>query len=202
MSGRPPRGVGGRGPVLLLLAALGLGCAGCRATPHPAAGPLEQVARRAIEAIRDRDFGTLGRLAHPELGVRLSPYAYVLPESDVVLSAAELAGAADDRSVRTWGVRDGSGEPIRGSLAEYWESFVYDVDFAAADEVAWERRLGHGNSIDNREQVYPGARTLEYHFRGFDPELEGLDWRSLRLVFASQDDRWYLVAIIHDQWTI
>ena len=202
MRGRQPRDVAGRGLVLLLLGALWLGVAGCGDQRHPAAGPFEQVARRTIEAIRDRDFATLGRLAHPELGVRFSPYAYVRPQSDVVLTGAELAAGASDPRVRTWGVRDGSGEPIRGNLADYWESFVYDVDFAAADEVAWDRRLGHGNSIDNRDRVYPGTRTVEYHFRGFDPELDGLDWRSLRLVFASHDDRWYLVAIIHDQWTI
>jgi UDP-N-acetyl-2-amino-2-deoxyglucuronate dehydrogenase len=31
---------------------------------------------------------------------------------------------------------------------------------------------------------------------------EGMDWRSLRLVFEKKNDIWYLVGIIHDQWTI
>jgi (p)ppGpp synthase/HD superfamily hydrolase len=29
-----------------------------------------------------------------------------------------------------------------------------------------------------------------------------MDWRSLRLVFEKKDDIWYIVGIIHDQWTI
>jgi (p)ppGpp synthase/HD superfamily hydrolase len=29
-----------------------------------------------------------------------------------------------------------------------------------------------------------------------------MDWRSLRLVFEKKNDIWYLVGIIHDQWTI
>lgn len=187
----------------LWLAVLGPIVAGCSETaPHPAAGAVEEVAERAIAAVRDRDFETLARLAHPERGVRFSPYAYVRPESDVTLTAAELAVADRDRAVRLWGERDGSGEPIRMTVEEYWRHFVYDLDFAAAGETAWERRLGRGNSLDNRAEVYPGSRSVEYHVRGVDPELEGLDWRSLRLVFVPEGARWYLVAIIHDQWTI
>jgi hypothetical protein len=29
-----------------------------------------------------------------------------------------------------------------------------------------------------------------------------MDWRSLRLVFEEQGGSWYLVGIVHDQWTI
>jgi (p)ppGpp synthase/HD superfamily hydrolase len=43
---------------------------------------------------------------------------------------------------------------------------------------------------------------VEYHFSGFDPKYEGMDWRSLRLVFEEKDNIWHLVGIIHDQWTI
>jgi len=43
---------------------------------------------------------------------------------------------------------------------------------------------------------------VEYHFPGIDPQYGGLDWRSLRLVFQQSGGEWYLVGIIHDQWTI
>jgi hypothetical protein len=42
---------------------------------------------------------------------------------------------------------------------------------------------------------------VEYYFPGFDLQLQGMDWRSLRLVFTLYDNTWYLVGIIHDQWT-
>lgn len=43
---------------------------------------------------------------------------------------------------------------------------------------------------------------VEYHFPGFEKKYEGKDWKSLRLVFEKKNDRWYLVGIVHDQWTI
>jgi hypothetical protein len=37
---------------------------------------------------------------------------------------------------------------------------------------------------------------------GAKPEYAGLDWASLLLVFEQYESRWYLVALVHDQWTI
>jgi hypothetical protein len=43
---------------------------------------------------------------------------------------------------------------------------------------------------------------MEYHFSGFEAQYEGMDWESLRLVFIQEDSTWYLVGIVHDEWTI
>jgi hypothetical protein len=43
--------------------------------------------------------------------------------------------------------------------------------------------------------------VVEYYFPGFDPQYEGMDWRSLRLIFLQDNDVWYLAGIVHDQWT-
>jgi hypothetical protein len=29
-----------------------------------------------------------------------------------------------------------------------------------------------------------------------------MDWESLRLVFVQEDGAWWLVGIVHDEWTI
>jgi len=29
-----------------------------------------------------------------------------------------------------------------------------------------------------------------------------MDWRSLKLVFKEKDGNWYLVGVVHDEWTI
>jgi hypothetical protein len=42
---------------------------------------------------------------------------------------------------------------------------------------------------------------VEYHFTGFEPDYGGLDWRSLRLVFMQDGDEWFLIGIVHDEWT-
>lgn len=161
-------------------------------------------ARAAVEALRDRNWEALAALVHPTRGVRFSPYGYVRvgTEGDRVLTPAELRQAWTDKTVHLWGHYDGSGEPIRLTFAGYFERFVYDKDFAQAPQVGYNRILGRGNTLQNWWQVYPGSILVEYHFPGTDPRYQGMDWRSLRLVFADEGGTWYLVGIIHDEWTI
>ena len=134
-------------------------------------------------------------------GLRFTPYAYVQP-SDLVFPTQQIPGLFDDAAVYHWGVYDGSGEPIDLTFAQYYEDFVYDQDYAQAEEVGYNERLGSGNSIENSQAFYPDAFVVEYHFSGFDPQYAGMDWRSLRLVFQQHEGAWYLVGIIHDEWTI
>lgn len=46
-------------------------------------------------------------------------------------------------------------------------------------------------------------RRVEYYVEGtLVGGQPGNDWRALRLVFELVDGRYYLVGIIHDEWTI
>lgn len=165
-------------------------------------GALEARAREAIAALSAADYEDLSRLIHPQKGVRFSPEAFVDEARDQVFSAAEIARAAVDPSPRTWGAWDGSGEEIRLSFREYVERFVWDADFAAADTVAVDQRIGLSTTVDNIRAVYRDAAVVEFHVAGSDPRYEGMDWRSLRLVFERQDDNWFLVGVVHDQWSM
>jgi hypothetical protein len=163
----------------------------------------QQVLDRASEVIvllKNKDMVTLSRYVHPVLGLRFSPYAFV-KDTDQVFSSSQVAGLLADSTVYSWGNYDGSGAPIELTFVQYYYQFVYDVDFAAAPQVALNHRLGEGNSLDNAQEFYPGSMIVEYYFPGFDPQYEGMDWRSLRLLFLQDNDSWYLVGIIHDQWT-
>jgi len=144
----------------------------------------------------------LASLVHPANGVRFSPYAYVDPKRDVVLSRSELTSTWRDNRSFGWGNYDGTGDPIELPIRDYFQSFVYDVDFASAKKVGYNSVLGRGNTTNNAREIYPQSTIVEYHFSGFDPSFEGMDWRSLRLVFAEKHGDWYLVGVIHDQWTI
>ncbi len=62
--------------------------------------------------------------------------------------------------------------------------------------------IGSSNSLNNLETVYNGCNFTESYFSGFDKKFEGMDWSSLRLVFKKHLDRFYLIAIVHDKWTI
>jgi len=164
----------------------------------------DEVAVRAAEiilALKDEDLTTLASLVHPDQGVRFSPYTYVRDE-DLVFSGERIEEILADQTVYTWGSFDGTGEPIQFTFREYYDRFVYDVDFARPDVVGFSETIGMGNTINNIAEVYPQAITVEYHFEGFDPQFVGLDWRSLRLVLEETEGAWYLVAVVHDEWTI
>jgi hypothetical protein len=154
-----------------------------------------------INALKEKDMGRLVELVHPQMGLRFSPYATV-KDSDQVFQAAQVAGLMTDPTVYLWGHFDGSGEPINLTFADYYAKFVYDEDFTNAPQIALNHRLGMGNSIDNISEYYQEAMVVEFYFPGFDPQYEGMDWRSLRMVFLQSNGSWYLAGLVHDQWTI
>jgi hypothetical protein len=173
-----------------------------------ASEPVAARAAQIILALKDREWGTLGGLVHPAKGVRLSPYSHVRANpadpggTDLMFSAEQITGLWSDPTVYHWGTFDGSGEPIDYTFQQYYERFVYDVDFAQPDVVGFNQIVGQGNTINNIASVYPSAQVVEYHFEGFDPQYAGLDWRSLRLVLEEMGGTWYLTGIVHDEWTI
>ncbi len=177
------------GTVLLL--------SGCAQQPS-----LAERADEVVTLLAARQFDRLAGYVHPEKGVRFSPSAFIDLQSDRVLSADQLAAVAKDKARYHWGLAEGSGAPIELSFADYVQHHVYDADFAQAEKVAVDKTLGQGTSVNNLAEVYPGSRFVEYHFPGFDPQFEGLDWKSLRLVFEEQQGTWFLVGIIHAQWSI
>ncbi len=154
-----------------------------------------------ISALKNKDMNKLSQLVHPQMGLRFSLYATV-KDTDQVFPAEKVAGLMDDPTAYLWGHYDGSGEPINLTFADYYSKFVYDEDFASAPQIALNHRLGVGNSIDNIFEYYQSSMVVEFYFPGFDPQYAGMDWRSLRLVFMQDNGTWYLVGIVHDQWTV
>jgi len=163
---------------------------------------IEDRAVSVLTAIKNFDMEKLADAVHPDKGVRFSPYGYVDVDNDLVFTAEEVKNLANDTKTYLWGHYDGSGEPINLSFPDYYKRFIYDADFINAEQVGYNKALGQGNTLNNSFEVYKNSIIVEYHFSGIDPKYEGMDWRSLRLVFEKKNDVWYLVGIIHDEWTI
>ena len=79
---------------------------------------------------------------------------------------------------------------------------MYDVDFAQAPEIYVNQKFERGNTINNIFDVYSGKSIIDYHFPQIDPQYEGIDRRSLYLIFDQIDGEWYLIGIVHGAWTI
>ncbi len=165
-------------------------------------GIIEERSMEILTAIKNFDMEKLAAAVHPDKGVRFSPYGYVEVDKDLVFTADEVKNLANDSKTYLWGYYDGSGEPITLTFRDYYRRFIYDADFVNADQVGYNKQLGHGNTINNSFEVYKNSIIVEYHFPEIDPKYEGMDWRSLRLVFEKKNDIWYLVGVIHDEWTI
>ncbi len=192
--------------LVLALAAACLTGASCAPSRHVSQeseprSAIEANGRSALVALAARDTERFSAYVHPIKGVRFSPYGYV-DETHVVFRREEVAALLQEPTVRTWGNYDGSGDPIEGTFADYFARFVYDLDFAAAPQQSVNAPIGTGNTVDKTADVYPGGMVLEYHFPGIDPSFGGMDWRSLRLVFEEFRGEWFVVAVIHAEWTI
>lgn len=165
---------------------------------------IESRAKETIQVLKQHDLKKLAELIHPKKGVQFSPYSYIHVSSDVQVPGSGLAALWTNTSTTHWGDYDGSGDPIDLTFPDYWDKFVYNEDFAAAPQISYNLILGKGNMINNVFSVYPTTSfiTVEYHFPGIDPQFDGMDWTSLRLVYENSGSQWYLVAIVHDQHTM
>ena len=171
-------------------------------TPTPVPMTLAEISFEVITALKASDMNRLAEFVHPSLGLRFSPYAYI-SDNDLVFQKVAIPSIMRSPTTYTWGTYlDGSGTPIELKFKDYYPLFVYSADFANPDQKAFNQSIGQGNTINNLTAYYPGAEFVEYHFTGFDPQLEGKDWQSLRLVFLIQNGKYYLLGIVHDQWTI
>lgn len=163
---------------------------------------VQDVAVKTITALSDKDSKKLAELIHPTIGVRFSPYAFVNKDKDVVLSKEEIGNFFSDSKTYLWGYTDGKGNPIELTPGEYYTKYIYSVDYKNAPKISFNKALGSGNTSDNITEVYASAQFVEYYFPGFNKKYEGMDWKSLRLVFQQVEGKWYLVGVVHAQWTI
>ncbi|WP_341280151.1 hypothetical protein [Paenibacillus sp. FSL H8-0537] len=162
-----------------------------------------EAAATVMRAIKNSDMQTVAAWVHAKKGIRFSPYAYVDVESDLTFKQDTLNGLMEDSKTYVWGTSAGSGEPIHLTYADYYKQFVYDADFAKDGTISLNEVQGKSTTTNNLNEVYPKESYdfVEYYIDGIDPAVEGMDWRSLRLVFEKIGDDRALVGIIHDQWT-
>ena len=154
-----------------------------------------------LELIKNKQYDKLA--SHIKDSILFSPYGYIDIANGIKFTATSLASYFYKKrdTKLNWGSYDGSGETISLTATEYFQKFVYDVDFLNAPNISLNKTLSHGNSLNNLAAVYKNSIYTEFYFPGFDKKYGGMDWRSLKLVFKRATGKLYLIAIIHDQWT-
>lgn len=136
-----------------------------------------------------------------DTSILFSPYTFL--EKDE-LQRFSLDDLAQKQLVEyRWGVYDGSGEPIDLSVKAYFEKFVFNFDYTAntVKTTVYEGLIpSRGNELNNINQQFPNTKTVEFYH---PPTSYGdLDWNCLLLIIDSQQGKFKLRAIVHNQWTI
>jgi hypothetical protein len=157
---------------------------------------IETKAWKILKAIKEKEFAQLADIVHPVKGLSFS-YEGTLYAGNV--KASELSTIMDNEEKRFHGTFDGSGKDWSFNFKEYYERFIYDRDFTGAEEIGYNQIIGWGCTIKDNLADYPGCIIVEYHIPSSE---KGNPWSSLRLVFEELKGTWFLVGIIHDEWTI
>lgn len=154
-----------------------------------------------VLAIKQEDWNTLSSLVHPD-GVTFTPYSTVDREMDLTFTPQQIKKLAKDDSVYVWGFTDGKGDPIQMTMTDYFSRYVFNADYSQAPQIGIDRIQMTGNALENLSDAYPGCRFVDLCYPMIDPSLGGADWCSLRLVFQAEGDCWYLVGVVHGEWTV
>ena len=165
---------------------------------------LLRITENILITLKNKNYSAFANYIHPVEGIRFSPYGYVDTVHDMKFSKQKFINETgkDGQEMIVWGAFDGTGDPIKMTLNNYMNRFVYDVDFIKPEKRKVNEFIGGGNSLNNLLSVYKGCEFTESHFSGFEEKYGGMDWKSLRLVFRNRNGRFLLVGIVHDEWTI
>ena len=165
---------------------------------------LLRLTNNILVALKNKNYSAFADYIHPASGIRFSPYGYVDTLSHLRFSRDKFIATAkdDNQEMIVWGKFDATGDPIKMTLNNYLQRFVYDVDFIKPEKRTVNEFIGTGNSLNNLLSVYKNCDFTESYFSGFKKEYAGMDWKSLRLVFKERNGKFFLVGIVHDEWTI
>lgn len=154
-----------------------------------------------LQIMEAKEYAGLARFISDE-GIFFSPYGSADTTKSKVLSRLQYLELLKNNKQVLWGHADGTGEAIRLTIPQYFKKYVYDVAFLKAEQTSVNKLIDPDSAISKVPSVYANHPFVQFYFPGFNKEYEGMDWKSLLLVFKQQQSKYYLVAVIHNQWKI
>ena len=161
---------------------------------------IKKMNSQLISLIQSKKYVEISEFIHPQKGVNFSMYAFTDPKNVKKFSKSEFEKYVNSKIKFTWGNQDGTGEPLILTIKDYFENWVFKRDFSKS-QYSFNEFQGSGNSLNNLQKVYPHSDFTENYIAGSE-KYGGLDWNSLRFVFEKFEGKYYLIAIINDQWTV
>jgi len=144
---------------------------------------LLKMTQNIMTTLKNKNYSAFANYIHPVQGIRFSPYGFVDTVHDIKFSKQKFINVAGqvEQDMIVWGAFDGTGDPIKMTLNNYMQRFVYDVDFVKPEKRSVNKFIGGGNSLNNLLAVYKDCDFTESHFSGFEKKRR---WHGLEK-FAS-----------------
>ena len=170
--------------------------------PDGARSLVEKKARKAILALKKRNMLALSRLIHPSKGLRFSAFTGV-NDKEPLIPADQVAKLLRSDNKFASEPKGASGDDEDLTFSQYYKKYIYDRDFANVEQVTFNQNRPMGTIRSNIHQFYPDSIAVEYFSPSPDLGHLGNNWKVLTLVFQkANDNEWYLVGIVHNEWTI
>ncbi len=158
-------------------------------------------AEAVITILQDNQLWNLVEWIHPEKWIRFSPYTYIDVDEHNVLFPEDIINNIDQNFI--WGYTDWKWDAIDMSISEYIGMYAGNADYLwLADEVLIDYETMRWNNLNNINEIYLDSSYIEYYISWFEPQYDGMDWKSLTIVFEKFEEVYYVVWIINWSWTI
>jgi hypothetical protein len=166
-------------------------------TPGETKACIGEQADAVIQALKQHDMAQVATFVHPTAGLQFGLEGRI--QNSPTFSKSQVQALWTDPTEYLWGHVGGQPTEVKSSFQAFYPGSIYHQDFANAPVVSYGKVAKESNSNDT---VPAGQMMVDYHFPGFDPKYDGMDWTSLRLYFAQHDGQWYLLSVISDNWKI
>ena len=161
---------------------------------------LKMMNSNLLQFLKHKNFDKFSSYIHPKKGVTFSMYAFVDPNSDHCFTKKEFIESYPKTTKLTWGEKDGTGELYVETVQNYLNNWVWKKDFSIS-KYELNGKISHGNSLENAKEIYPKS-DITVNFISGTKEFSEMDWQALGFVFEEFEGKYYLIAVINDQWTV
>lgn len=159
---------------------------------------LRELSDKIVQLLDKGDYAEISKYVSEE-GLLLSPYVYL--DSAVVLPKDSIVALIESEKFFMWGLSDGKGDSIHMPIDKFIKKYIYDTTFVRADTISINQFVSSGNTLNNVKKTFPSAQFVEYYFAGSET-YSGMDWQSLIIVINKKESKYYLRALISNEWTI
>ena len=145
------------------------------------------------------DYSALSSWVSQESGLMFVPFSTIEFDRCLVFTPIEVKGFADSKNTYLWGVEPGTGARLERTPAQFMDETLRTLDYSQASAVGFRRVMKTGNAPENVTEAFPDAYFVDFYYP--PSEQGGTDWSSLKVVFANENGRLRLIALVRGVYT-